>query len=164
MFKYQSMLTLQQPLLPELAQLAFDQCRLMETIDRWPDRGYGHCIGFKNSIGMASMFLPKDEKHLMWSRRKIAMMEQNGYIIAPRFRDALAAIWQLPEVKHWWLPNDEGYTEIIREIRAMSEERLHQPRDEHRENVRDMKGLFWKLSVDDHEDDQSPGSNHSTIP
>lgn len=78
MFKYQSMLTLQQPLLPELAQLAIDQCRLMETIDRWPDRGNGHCIGFKNSIGMASMFLPKDEKHLMWSRRKIAMMEQNG--------------------------------------------------------------------------------------
>lgn len=88
----------------------------------------------------------------------------NRYIIAPRFRDALAAIWQLPEVQHWWLPNDEGYTEVIREIRAMSEERLQQPRDEHRENVRDMKGLFWKLSVDDHEDDQSPESNHSTIP
>ncbi|KAJ5133377.1 hypothetical protein N7448_001594 [Penicillium atrosanguineum] len=164
MFKYQTMLTLQQPLLPDLAQLALDQCRLIETIDRWPDRGNGHCIGFKNSIGMASMFLPKDEKHLMWSRRKIAMMEQNGYIIAPRFRDALAAIWQLPEVHHWWLPNDEGYTEIIREIRSMSEERLNQPRDEHRENVRDMKGLFWKLSVDDQEDDQSPGSNNSTFP
>jgi len=78
MFKYQSMLTLQQPLLPELAQLALDQCRLIETIDRWPDRGNGHCIGFKNSIGMASMFLPKDHKHQMWARRKIAMMEWNG--------------------------------------------------------------------------------------
>ncbi|KAJ5666272.1 uncharacterized protein N7477_008720 [Penicillium maclennaniae] len=163
MFKYQTMLTLRKPLLPELAQLAFDQCRLIETIDRWPDRGNGHCIGFKNSIGMASMFLPKDEKHLMWSRRKMAMMEQNGYIIAPRFRDALAAIWQLPEVHHWWLPNDEGYTDIIREIRSMSEERMNQPRDKHRENVRDMKGLFGKLSVDDQEDDQSPGSNHGTI-
>lgn len=78
MFKYQSMLTLQQPLLPELAQLAFDQCRLIETMDRWPDKGNGHCIGFKNSIGMVSMFLPKDQKHQMWARRKIAMMEQNG--------------------------------------------------------------------------------------
>lgn len=81
-FKYKSMLTMKdtmkQPLLPELNRLAFDQCRLIEAIDRWPSRGYGHCIGFKNSIGMASMFLPKDQKHNMWSRRKMAMMEQHG--------------------------------------------------------------------------------------
>lgn len=83
------------------------------------------------------------------------------YIIAPRFRAALAAIWQLPEVQHWWLPNDEGYSDIIREIRAMSEDRMNQPRDDFRENVRDMKSLFWKLSVDEQEDEQRPSSNHS---
>lgn len=78
MFKYQTMLALRQPLLPELQNLAFEQCRLLETIDRWPNKGYGHCIGFKNSIGLASMFLTKDDKHQMWSRRKLAMMEHNG--------------------------------------------------------------------------------------
>lgn len=80
MFKYQTMLALKQPLLPELQALALEQCRLIETIDRWPDKGNGYCIGFKNSIGMASMFLPKDSKHQMWSRRKMALMEMNGWV------------------------------------------------------------------------------------
>lgn len=84
------------------------------------------------------------------------------YIIAPRFRAALVAIWQLPELQHWWLPNDEGYHDIIREIRGMSEERVNQPLDDFRENVRDMKSLFWKLSVDDQDDEQSPSSSHTS--
>lgn len=78
MFKYQTMLSLRQPLLPDLQRLGFEQCRLIDTIERWPDRGNGYFIGFKNSIGIASMFLPKDNKHQMWSRRKMAQMEQNG--------------------------------------------------------------------------------------
>ncbi|KAJ5112495.1 hypothetical protein N7532_000540 [Penicillium argentinense] len=164
MFKYQTMLALRQPLLPELQNLAFEQCRLLETIDRWPNKGYGHCIGFKNSIGLSSMFLTKDAKHQMWSRRKLAMMEQHGYIIPPKFREALGAIWQIPELEHWWLPNDEGYYDIIREIRALSAERMSQPRDDFRENVRDMKSLFWKLSVDDQNEEQSPSSSHSGYP
>lgn len=83
--------------------------------------------------------------------------------MAPRLRSGLASIWQVPEVEHWWLPNDEGYAEIIREIRAMSDERMNQPRDEFREDVRDMKSLFWKLNLDDHEDEQSPSSNGSGL-
>ncbi|CEJ60701.1 Putative Zn(II)2Cys6 transcription factor [Penicillium brasilianum] len=162
MFKYQTMLSLKQPLIPDLERLAFEQCQLIETISRWPAKGNGYCIGFKNSIGLSSMFLPKDLKHQMWSRHKLALMEQNGYIIAPRFRAALAAIWQLPDINHWWLPNDEGYTDIIREVREMSEERMNQPLDDFRENVRDMKSLFWKLSVDDQNEEQSPSSSHTS--
>lgn len=40
---------------------------------------------------------------------------------------------------------------------------MNQPRDEFRENVRDMKSLFWKLSLDDQEDEQSPSSNTSGL-
>ncbi|KAJ5805071.1 hypothetical protein N7474_010958 [Penicillium riverlandense] len=164
MYKYQTMLSLKRPLLPDLQKLAYEQCQLIEAIDRWPDKENGYCIGFKNCIGIASMFLPKDNKHQMWSRRKMALMEQNGYIIAPKFRAALAAIWQVPEINHWWLPNDEGYPNIVREIRSLSEERLTQPRDDFRENVRDMKSLFWKLSVDEQDEPHqgpSPSSSHS---
>ncbi|KAJ5907591.1 hypothetical protein N7495_000273 [Penicillium taxi] len=164
MHKYQTMLAVKRPLMPEISKLAFEQCQLIETIDRWPEKVNGAFIGFKNSIGMASMFLPRDMKHEMWARRKMAKMEQTGYIIAPRFRGALAAIWQCPELHHWWLPNDEGYTDIVREIRAMSDERMKQPRDDDfRENVRDMKSLFWKLNVNDEEDEQSPSSSHHSL-
>lgn len=63
-------------------------------------------------------------------------------------------MWQLPEINHWWLPNDEGYSNIIREIRSLTDERSSRPRDEMRENVRDMKSLFGKLNLN--EDGQSP--------
>lgn len=41
---------------------------------------------------------------------------------------------------------------------------MNEPSDDFRENVRDMKSLFWKLSVDEGDDEQSPSSNHSGIP
>ncbi|KAJ6012072.1 hypothetical protein N7499_012957 [Penicillium canescens] len=163
MYRYQAMLVLGQNQLPDLQELAEEQCRLIETMDRWPHKDNGYCIMFKNSIGIASMFLPKERKYQMWSRRKMALMEQNGYFITPRFRTALAAIWQTPEIEHWWLPNEEGYTDIIREIRALTAERLSQPRDELRENVRDMKYMFRGMNLDGRED-ESPSSTKSGHP
>lgn len=78
MYKYQTMLATRQPIFPELTSLAWEQAQLMETINRWPERPNGACIGFKNSIGITSMFLPKDPKNEMWCRRRIALMEQTG--------------------------------------------------------------------------------------
>lgn len=60
---------------------------------------------------------------------------------------------------HWWLPNEEGFPEIVREIRAMTDDRMKQPRDDFRSSVRDMKSMFWKLNVDDEGDELSPGSS-----
>lgn len=44
----------------------------------------------------------------------------------------------------------------------MSEERMNQPLDDFRENVRDMKSLFWKLSVDGQDEEGSPSSSHTS--
>ncbi|OQE42390.1 hypothetical protein PENCOP_c004G06348 [Penicillium coprophilum] len=156
MYKFQTMQVLRQPLLEELHDLAKEQCRLIETMIRWPYKENGYCINFKNSIGMVSMFLPREHKYQMWSRRTLALLEQHGYIIAPSFRTGLATIWQAPEVHHWWLPNEEGLTSIVREIRSLTSERSPQPRDEMRENVRDMKSLFGSLKLDETDDNQSP--------
>ncbi|KAJ5542365.1 hypothetical protein N7535_004785, partial [Penicillium sp. DV-2018c] len=156
MYKYQTMQVLKKPLIQELHDLAQEQCRLIETMVRWPHKENGYCIMFKNSISMVSMFLPSNPKYQMWSRRKLALMEQHGYIIPPRFRAALATIWQLPEINQWWLPNGEGCTDIIREIRSLTDERSTQPRDELRENVRDMKSVLGRMNLNDHEDNKSP--------
>lgn len=80
MYKYQTMLAVRKPLLPELGRLALEQCQLMESIVRWPQKPNGACIGFKNAIGIASLFLPREPKYQMWSQRKLALMEQNGYV------------------------------------------------------------------------------------
>jgi hypothetical protein len=80
----------------------------------------------------------------------------------PKFREVLSTLWKLPELMHWWLPNNEGYPDLIREVRAMTDDRLEQPRDDFRSNVRDMKAMFWKLNVNDEGDELSPGSSHDS--
>ncbi|KAL3466387.1 hypothetical protein BJX64DRAFT_250764 [Aspergillus heterothallicus] len=163
MYKFQFLSATQQGSMEELMSLSFEQARLIETIERWPDKEKGYVFGFKNSITMASMFFPRDPKHLMWCRRTFALMEQNGYVIAPKFRAALAALWQLPELNYWWLPNDEAYPTIIREVREMTEERTNNPRDGFRESVRDMKAVFGKLNLDDTESEPSPPAGGTEV-
>ncbi|KAF9893872.1 hypothetical protein FE257_010042 [Aspergillus nanangensis] len=161
MYKYQCMLSLKQSSFEELGELSMRQCQLIESIVRWPEKENGWMYAFKNSVGMVALFGPKDEKHVMWSRRKFALLEQNGYVIAPKFRQTLATVFQLPELNHWWLPNDEGYPEIFRDVRTMTEERTTNPRDDFRESVRDMRSLFWNISLDDTESENSPASTAS---
>ncbi|RJE17066.1 C6 finger domain protein, partial [Aspergillus sclerotialis] len=98
MFKYQSHSALGHPPMSELEHLALEQCRLIETIERCPERESGCIISFKNSFAVSSLFLPKDERHIMWCRRKFALMEQNGYLHPPKLRAGLAAIWQVPDI------------------------------------------------------------------
>ncbi|KAL2793560.1 hypothetical protein BJX66DRAFT_223065 [Aspergillus keveii] len=164
MYKFQFLTATQQGSMEELMALSFEQARLIETIERWPDKEKGYVFGFKNSITMASMFFPRDNKHLMWCRRTFALMEQSGYVIAPKFRAALAALWQLPELNHWWLPDDEAYPTIIRQVREMTEERTNNPRDDFRESVRDMKAVFGKLNLDDTESEPSPPAGNTEVP
>ncbi|KAJ5232949.1 hypothetical protein N7468_005905 [Penicillium chermesinum] len=156
MYKYQTMLAVRQPLLPELGKLALEQCQLMETIDRFPNKPNGACIGFKNAMGIACLFLPREPPYQKWAQGKLAMMERNGYIIPPKFREVLCEVWQSTEYMHWWLPNGEDYPDIVRQIREMTDERLKQPRDGLRSDVRDLKTLFWKLNVDESDNEQSP--------
>ncbi|KAF7585233.1 hypothetical protein BBP40_011610 [Aspergillus hancockii] len=158
MYKYQSLLSVKQSSPEELAGLAMEQCRLIETIERWPEKENGYMVAFKNSIAMACLFAPKNSKHVMWGRKKFVQLERNGYVTAAKFRELLATVWQIPELNHWWLPNDEGYPDIIREVRAMTEERSNNPRDNYRESVRNMRSLFWNISLDDTSSETSPSS------
>lgn len=78
MFKYQSLLALGHPPISEMQSLAKEQCRLIETFDRWPQKENGWIIPCKSSLALSGLFLPRDTKHTMWCRRNLALMEQNG--------------------------------------------------------------------------------------
>jgi hypothetical protein len=58
------------------------------------------------------------------------------------FRKKMAEMWGLPEISHWWLPNDEGFTPLLREIRAFGEQRTSQKLDQSSEKVRDISAIF----------------------
>ena len=61
----------------------------------------------------------------------------------------MSALSGEPACMHWWLPNDEGYSPIVRSIRRFVEERTAPARDIPTEDLRDMKAIFANLKLDD---------------
>lgn len=65
---------------PTLAQKAFCVCELFEAMEFWPGSPKGSIIACQASMGIASLFLPRDNRHNMWVRRKFATIESNGFV------------------------------------------------------------------------------------
>ncbi|KAH8691255.1 putative C6 finger domain protein [Talaromyces proteolyticus] len=149
MYKYQTHISIGRPEGPELQRIALQICHHAESIVRWPEVDVGTVIAFHNWLVLTAMFLPRDPKHMMWSRRMIARIEINGYIYPPKVRESLAELWGDQTVHQWWVPDEGGCPELVKEIRTLTEERTTNPRDKIREDVRDMKSLFSKMRLDD---------------
>ena len=69
------------------------------------------------------------------------------YIYPPTLRSKMAQLWCLTELRHWWLPNDEGYPPIVRSIRAFIEDRTQPRAQAQSEDVRNMRAIFSKMSI-----------------
>ena len=78
MHTLQTMTILKQPFPPIMEALSLDQCRILEAIQRWPASPKGSLLGAHESLGIAAIFIKKDDKHTMWCRRKLAAIEQKG--------------------------------------------------------------------------------------
>ncbi|KAL9015879.1 MAG: hypothetical protein Q9185_006750 [Variospora sp. 1 TL-2023] len=152
MHAYQTALMLQQPPPKGLPDTALELCRLFETVEYWSGSHAGSILSAQAGIGIAALFLPKDERHTMWCRRKLATIEGQGHTYPPAFRAKMAALWGTTEILHWWLPNDEGYPPIVRSIHSFSEDRTTKPGSQSTEDLRSMKGLFDKLDIQDWKD------------
>ena len=61
----------------------------------------------------------------------------------------MATLWSMPEVEHWWLPSDEGYPAVVRSIRSFVEERASQPHDSPSTDLKDIKGIFSAMKLDE---------------
>lgn len=60
----------------------------------------------------------------------------------------MAELWGIPEIRHWWLPHDQGYPAIVRDIRAFIEDRILQIHNQPKsEDVRMIKTIFSEPSV-----------------
>ena len=156
--RYQTAVMLQQPTPPELEQISLEQCRIYEAMERWPDAPHGSILGAHAPLGLATVFLKKDPRHIMWARRKFAAVERLGYIFPPSFRQRLAHMWGLTRdavgeddsVESWWLPNDEGNIPMLKDIRRVVNDRHANdatPDMKSIADVRDLKAIFEKLEL-----------------
>ncbi|KAK8244426.1 hypothetical protein HDK77DRAFT_370449 [Phyllosticta capitalensis] len=146
MFKTQFCSILRQPPPPQAAEMAMNICKMFSILEHHPQSPPGMMIEMQASIGMGILNLPKDEKHTTWGRRKFAKIESGGYIYPHSFRLHMSHAFQI-DVSRWWLPNDEGLPNIIRRIRAFTEERSTPPPDQTRQDLQNMKGIFDKMEL-----------------
>lgn len=78
MHKYQTALTMKMPPSPELAIKALESCQMYESVEFFPGSPPGTILALQASLGISALFLPRDEAHTMWARRKLARIESCG--------------------------------------------------------------------------------------
>lgn len=81
--RYQGALLLRQQLPPELRNMALEICKMFEAVDCWSQNLAGALLSSQALLGIATMFLPKDDRHVMWCRLKLAKIEGMGYTMLP---------------------------------------------------------------------------------
>jgi hypothetical protein len=62
----------------ELSKHAFAAFQHYEAVLKWPGSPQGLTTIIQAAIPMASLYLPQDQRHHMWIRRKFALAEQQG--------------------------------------------------------------------------------------
>lgn len=93
--KFQTGMALQNLDHAELKDMAMEQARRIETLDRWPGHPKETHLRFMSPMGMVPLFLPHDEEYTLWCRRKLARNEQLGYVLHPLLFPINFVIWML---------------------------------------------------------------------
>lgn len=88
MHKYQTSLTMRAQPSPELGIEAYACCQMFESVEFFPGSPPGTILAMQASLGIAALFLPRDERHSMWARRKLATIESHG-LVTPYFQSIL---------------------------------------------------------------------------
>ncbi|KJZ79889.1 hypothetical protein HIM_00603 [Hirsutella minnesotensis 3608] len=134
-------------LLMKLGEHAYAACQYFESVEFWPSRPKGAMASLQPCISIAALFLPQDARHQMWIRRKFAYLDMLGFIHPTTRRMKMAQLFGDPSCAHWWLPNEEGLTPVLRSIRNFADERNAAAVDAQLENIREVRHLFAKLEL-----------------
>ena len=79
-FKHQLAVAQEQTTTIEMESIALKTCKMIEAIHRSGLGQKGAMLGCQASLGIASLFLPKDKENVDWCRGKFAQIEQLGYV------------------------------------------------------------------------------------
>lgn len=80
MFESQMCVAQRQPPSPDVINIAYRQCKMFEALQFSSTDPKPAILGAQASLGMASLYLPRDQRHTMWTRRKYALIESCGYV------------------------------------------------------------------------------------
>ncbi|KEY71487.1 hypothetical protein S7711_03553 [Stachybotrys chartarum IBT 7711] len=147
MHKTQSSNARSEILFPELSRHAYATCQYFEALEFWPSTPKGVLVTVQACISLAALFLPREERHQMWLRRKLAVAETQGYIYPLSLRSKMAAHFGDPSCIRWWLPDDRGFSRVLQTIRKFADERNAAAVTAQQESLREVRHLFAKLEL-----------------
>ncbi|KAJ4011664.1 hypothetical protein NW752_008672 [Fusarium irregulare] len=144
-------------LFADLNRHAYRTCQYFETLEFWPSTPRGVLVLIQACIAIAALFCPQDARHHMWFRRKFALLETMGYIHPLPLRTKMAEMFREPSCVQWWLPNGEGFSPVLQEIRNFADERNAAAVTAQQESLREVRHIFAKMSLMD--DANAPSSS-----
>ncbi len=74
----------------------------------------------------------------------------------------MAELFNDPSCVHWWLPNNEGFSPILRSVRAFADERNVTAVSAQTENLRQVRHIFAKLQIGEGDGLESSGGGGDT--
>ncbi|KAH7238275.1 hypothetical protein BKA59DRAFT_514572 [Fusarium tricinctum] len=150
-------------LFADLNRHAYRTCQYFETLEFWPSTPRGVLVLIQACIAIAALFCPQDARHHMWFRRKFALLETMGYIHPLPLRTKMAELFREPSCVRWWLPNEEGFSPVLQEIRNFADERNAAAVTAQQESIREVRHIFAKMSLmDDANAPPSSGPNSAS--
>ncbi|KAF2235613.1 hypothetical protein EV356DRAFT_444829 [Viridothelium virens] len=139
---------------------AVKAAQMFEAIELSPESRPGAPLAMHQAFAITCLFLPKDERTVMWLRRKFVSVEAKGYIFPLTLRRRMSRLWGV-DVRNWWLPNDEGRPPILRATRDFVQARMSAPQDQFSRDVQDINGIFSSFDLEDPEQVGNAASSSS---
>ncbi|KAK4237299.1 adhesion and hyphal regulator 1 [Achaetomium macrosporum] len=130
-----------------LMEHAYAVCQICETVELWPNSPAGSLILLHSCLAIAALYLPQDARHHMWVRRKLALLETMGYISPVTMRTRMAQLFGDDSCLRWWLPDDEGFSPLLQNIRAIADERNAMALSTQRESLQQIRHVFSRMQI-----------------
>ncbi len=86
------------------------------------------------------------------------------YIFPLTMRTRMAELFKDEACIRWWLPNDEGFSPVLKSVRALADERNATLVSAQTENLREIRHVFSKMQLGGGADDgsQTRESDHGS--
>ncbi|KAK1759451.1 adhesion and hyphal regulator 1 [Echria macrotheca] len=143
----QSALDMSEETQADMMEHAYAICQICATVEAWPMSPPGSLIILHPCLAIAALFIQRNAKHHEWIRKKLALLETMGYISPITMRRRMAELFRDENCIRWWLPNDEGFTPIIQNIRAFADERNATAASAQNENLGRVRNVFSKMHL-----------------
>ncbi|SPQ23569.1 8831b7e2-909d-4446-a1f8-2443dc46b33e [Thermothielavioides terrestris] len=130
-----------------LMERAHAICQICGTVELWPQSPPGSLIILHSCLAIAALYMRPDARHHLWVRRKFAVLETMGYISPITMRTRMAELFHDESCIRWWLPNDEGFSPLLQNIRAIADERNAMAVATQRESLQQIHHVFSRMNL-----------------